>query len=309
MKPISLWFNRHRGLLFALTGAFGINIGIAIMPFLVTGVMADHGWRAAYVGLGAFTFLVGFPAMMLLKNPPAAEAGSVAAPGVGAPDVSLPGLTSREARRRPAFWLLMLSVALGAGSLSAMLTHMVPLLGDRGVPITTAATVFATTALCNASWQIVIGAMLDRSKSPRFAGLFLIVAIIGLGLIGSMTGSAWLIFGAVLIGIGSGTEYGLLPCVIPRYFGVKSFSEIYGTIFGVSILVSGFTPILMGMAFDANGNYSLALIVIAAALICSAVFLFLMPSYGSRWLTGASADETGADREEASQSVTLATAQ
>jgi MFS family permease len=276
MKPISLWFTRHRGLLFALTGAFGINIGIAIMPFLVGAIMSAQGWRMAYIGLGAFTFLVGFPAMLLLRDPPA---GTVAR--VARPEPTLPGLTSREARRLPAFWLLMASVALGAGSLSAMLTHMVPLLTDRGIPLATATSVFATTALCNASWQIVIGMMLDRTNAPRFAGGFLIVAIIGLVLIGSTAGSGWLIVGAVLLGIGSGTEYGLLPCVIPRYFGVRSFSELYGTIFGVSILVSGFTPMLMGLAFDAHGNYNLALVAIAVALLCSGVLLFLMPTYGA----------------------------
>lgn len=285
MKPISLWFTRHLGLLFALTGAFGINIGLAVMPILVATIMADHGWRSTYVALGALTLAVGFPAMMLLRDPPAEKRKAAA------PEATLPGLTSREARRMPAFWLLMLSVALGAGSLSAMLTHMVPLLTDRGIPVPTAAAVFATTALCNASWQIVIGMMLDRTTAPRFAGSFLIVSIVGLILIGSATSSAWLIVGAVLVGIGSGTEYGLLPCVIPRYFGVKSFSELYGTIFGVSILVSGFTPILMGLAFDTNGNYTLALIVIAVVLLCSGGLLFLMPSYGSRWASGASTNE------------------
>ena len=285
MKPISLWFTRHRGLLFALTGAFGINIGIAIMPFLAGNIMAAHGWRMAYVGLGVFTLLVGMPAMMLLKNPPSGTTATAA------PQMPLPGLTSREARRQPAFWLLMLSVALGAGSLSAMLTHMVPLLTDRGIPLATATATFATTALCNASWQIVIGMMLDRTKAPRFTGLFLIVSIIGLALIGSTTDSVWLIAGAVLLGIGSGTEYGLLPCVIPRYFGVRSFSELYGTIFGVSILASGFTPILMGLAFDTHGNYNLALVFIAIALVCSAVLLFLMPSYDSKWLPRTVADE------------------
>jgi MFS family permease len=294
MKPISLWFTRHRGLLFALTGAFGINIGIAIMPFLVGSIIAAHGWRAAYAGLGSFTLLIGFPAMLLLKNPPVG-AIAIAVPEMAAPEMALPGLTSREARRQPVFWLLMFSVAAGAGSLSAMLTHMVPLLTDRGIPVRTATAAFATTALCNASWQIIIGMMLDRTNAPRFAGMFLIVSIIGLAMIGFTTGSAWLMVGAVLLGIGSGTEYGLLPCVIPRYFGVKSFSEIYGTIFGVSILASGFTPILMGLAFDTDGNYNLALVLIAVALVCSAVLIFLMPSYDSRWLPSASADEMMSD--------------
>ena len=285
MKPISLWFTRHRGLFFALTGAFGINIGIAILPFLAGHILQTHGWRAAYVGLGAFTLLVGLPALMLLKNPPPTAMATTALAG------PLPGLTSGEARRQPVFWLLLFSMALGAGSLSAMLTHMVPLLTDRGIPVATATAIFATTAMCNASWQIVIGMLLDRTNAPRFAGIFLLVSILGLSLIGLASSSAWLIVGAVLLGIGSGTEYGLLPCVIPRYFGVKSFSELYGSIFGVSILAAGFTPILMGLAFDTRGNYNSALVLIAVALVCSAVLIFLMPSYDSRWLPRTVADD------------------
>ncbi|WP_174297780.1 MFS transporter [Sphingomonas bacterium] len=290
MKPISLWFPRHQGLLFAVTGAFGINIGIALMPFLAKSLLADHGWRETYVALGALTFLVGFPAMALLRDPALGKAFVLEA------GPALPGLTLREARQHPAFWLLMGSVSLGAGSLSAMLTHMVPLLTDRGVSLNAATSVFATTALCNASWQIVIGAMLDRTGSPRFAGAFLIAAIIGLMLIGFAVGSTWLFVGAVLIGIGSGTEYGLLPCVIPRYFGVRSFSEIYGTIFGVSVLVSGFTPVLMGLAYDMRGNYDLALVLIGGALLCSALLLIVMPSYRPLRLAGRSTDAPGDTR-------------
>ncbi len=285
MKPISLWFTRHRGLLFALTGAFGINIGIAVLPFLVAAIMEDFGWRTAYLGLAAITFAVGFPSMLLLRNPPASIVDSAA------PVVAPSGLSAREARQQPAFWLLMFSVALGAGSLSAMLTHMVPLLTDRGIPVTTATSIFATTALCNASWQIVIGMMLDRTSSPRFAGIFLITAIAGLIFIGSTVSSVSLLVGAVLIGIGSGTEYGLLPCVIPRYFGVKSFGELYGTIFGVSILLSGLTPMLMGLAYDADGNYSFALVMIAGALLCSGILLFLMPAYDPQRFAEASAPD------------------
>ena len=270
-KPIPLWFSRHRGLLFALTSAFGINIGIALLPFMVIDVMRPLGWRAAYVSLGAVTFLVGSPAIVLLRVPRVRKPEAAA--------LGADGLTARQARRLPEFWLLMSAVALGAGSLSAMLTHMVPLLTDRGFPLRQAATVFAVTALCNASWQLVIGIMLDRSRSPRFCGIFLVMAVAGLALVASAHQVEWLLAGAVLIGIGSGTEYGLLPYVIQRYFGGRSFSETYGMIFGVAMFVAGFTPFLMGAAYDHFHNYNVALAVIGIALVCSAIQLGLMPRY------------------------------
>ena len=96
-------------------------------------------------------------------------------------------------------------------------------------------------------------------------------------------------------------------CVIPRYFGVGAFSDIHGTIFGVAVLVSGFTAILMGLAFDSNGNYNLALVLIAAALTCSAGLIGVMPSYGSRGLPGASEGETISVRERPGPSIEPAT--
>ena len=60
--------------------------------------------------------------------------------------------------------------------------------------------------------------------------------------------------------------------------------------------MSGFTPTLMGLAFDSNGNYDLALELIAVALFCSAVLIFFMPKYGSRWLPGVLADERKSPR-------------
>ncbi len=272
-KPISLWFSKHRGLLYAVTTAFGINVGAALMQVVTAALISDHGWRWAYVGIATIILLAGFPALLLLKDPPMALQSSTGAPA------SIEGMSLRDARRTPAFWFLLAGITLGAGSLSATILHIVPILTDRRISLTEATTVFAAMTLFNATWQIFMGMILDRTNTPRIAAVFLAISLAGLFILDRSSNSTTLILGGVLLGIGAGTEYALLPLAVQRYFGAKSFSEIYGVIFGISILMSGFTPILMDLVFDRTGEYRIALIMVGVAISCSAALISRMPTY------------------------------
>ena len=292
-KPISLWFSKHRGLLYAVTTAFGINVGAALMQVVTAALISDHGWRLAYVGIAAIILLAGFPAMMLLKDPPEALQSSTGAPA------PIEGMSLREARHTPAFWLLLTGITLGAGSLSATVLHVVPILTDRQISLTAATTVFAAMTLFNATWQIFMGMILDRTHTPRIAAVFLAISLAGLFIIDRSSNLTTLILGGVLLGIGTGTEYALLPLAVQRYFGAKSFSEIYGLIFGVSILMSGFTPILMDLVFDRTGDYRIALIMVGVAIFCSAALISRMPTYRTTQSRISAIDKTEAEFEPA----------
>ena len=212
-KPISVCFERTRGFFFAISGAFGINVSASIMPALVALLMTRYGWRSAYLGIAAIIFIVGFPALMLLPRQLAAAGDRSAAPA------ALEGMTLRQASRTRVFWLLLSGIAVGAGSLTATVTHIIPILIDRHLSLQLATGVFGAMALCNASWQVVMGWLLDRTRSPKVAGFFLAISLLGLLVLGGATGSTTLLAGGILLGMGTGTEYALLPYAIPRYFG------------------------------------------------------------------------------------------
>jgi MFS family permease len=274
-KPISVCFERTRGFFFAISGAFGINVSASIIPAVVALWMTQYGWRAAYLGIAAVIFVVGFPALLLLPRRLAPAATRSAAPS------ALEGMTLREAARTRSFWLLLGGIAGGAGSLTATVTHIIPILTDRHLSMQLATGVFGAMALCNASWQVVMGWLLDRTSSPKVAGFFLAISLLGLLLLGGATGSTTLLAGGILLGMGTGTEYALLPYAIPRYFGNRHFSAIYGAIYGVTILVSGVAPILMDVVFDATGQYRNALIAMAITISASALVFALLPIYQS----------------------------
>ncbi len=272
-KPISIWFDRYRGFFFAITGAFGINVSASIMPAFVALLMSLYGWRFAYLGIAAVILFVGFPALMLL---PRREAATGASPDASA---ALNGMTLAQAVRTRTFWLLLTGIAAGAGSLTATVTHIIPILTDRRMPLPLAAGVFSAMALCNASWQVIMGWLLDRTRSPKLAGVFLAISLLGLFVLSGATGSTTLIAGGLLLGMGTGTEYALLPYAIPRYFGVRHYSSIYGAIYGITLLVSGLAPLLMDVVFDATGQYRNALIAMGVNILLSSLLFALLPLY------------------------------
>jgi MFS family permease len=75
------------------------------------------------------------------------------------------------------------------------------------------------------------------------------------------------------MGLGLGTEYGVLPYFLSRYFGVRHYGAISGTIYAVIVLAQGLTPFLMDLSFDHTGSYRSSMVVIGAGLIASALLI------------------------------------
>jgi cyanate permease len=68
-----------------------------------------------------------------------------------------------------------------------------------------------------------------------------------------------------MIGLGFGAESDIMPYLTGRYFGLKSFGEIYGWIFGAFAFGAVLGPFLMGWAFDTTGSYQMALLIFIPA--------------------------------------------
>jgi nitrate/nitrite transporter NarK len=84
---------------------------------------------------------------------------------------------------------------------------------------------------------------------------------------------------AVLVGLGQGAEFDILPYAISRYFGLHAFGEIYGYSFAAMTLGGALGPLLMGVSFDATGSYSLALVSFAVASFTAAGLMLGLGPY------------------------------
>jgi MFS family permease len=274
-KVVGGWFDAARGRALGLTAGLGNGAGATVMPIVAGLLMARFGWRGAYQGIGLMVAVIGFPLLWAFLRDPPKPSGAA-----GRGDAGESGLTLAQAARTGTFWVMLSAIALGAGCVTAVFTHVAPILGDRGVSPGLIIGVISTFALVCAAWQIGIGWLLDRSDAPRIAAPFYLAAAIGVVVMMRVSSAPLLLGSGALMGIGLGTEFGALPFFISRYFGLKAYGAISGVMYAVVMLMQGLTPVLMDAVFDAQGRYDPALYVVVAALAAGAALLLTLKPFG-----------------------------
>ncbi len=232
------------------------------------------GWRVGYLALGALVLVVGQAAigLVLRQRQPRAS--------IAAPDPVAAGIPFARA---VATWRFAASLGIagfGAGALNALFTHLVPMALDRGLPATNGAATMAIMALTGSAWQLVFGALLDRSGTPRIMAPVFLLAIVGVVLLAEAPTTLARDIGAVIAGLGLGTEYASIPFLLSRYFGLRAFGAINGVVSGINAVVIGAAPALVDLAYDRTGSYRAGVACAVIALAISACLALALPRFG-----------------------------
>ena len=275
LRVISTWFSKKRGLAIGLSVS-GIGLGYAYVPLLVQTIIDVYGWRAAYYTLSLIVLLVSVPLICLfLKETP--EAMGLLADGeeftesTDKPQISF-GLTSSETIKKQEFWLLMLIFLFIAFNLHGILPHLVPMLTDKGHDASTAAIIASCLGLTVFASRIFIGYLLDIYFAPRVALLFFALSTIGFALFSVSATLSLMFLAAVLVGLSLGAEIDILAYLIGKYFGLRSFGEIYGLLFIGIFIGSALGPPAFGLGFERTGSYS-GILIVAIILNLAALIL------------------------------------
>jgi MFS family permease len=269
-KIIGAAFTARRGMALGLTMT-GIGLSGAIIPPILGGIIAAHGWRAGYYALAvvplAGALLTGLILPRIAGRGPA-PAGTPSA----APDAAAAWLNSKI------FWTLAAAFAAMSLSFAGLLPHFVPMLGDNGLDPVAAGKVAGQIGLAVIASRLVIGWLLDRVFAPRIAIAMCLIAAAGCGAL-LFQGIDAASLTAVALGLALGAELDLMGFLVARYFGLAQFGRIYGWLYGAFVFASGLGPVWVGAVRDATGNYTGTLAVSAAGLIASCVVFLLLPRY------------------------------
>jgi Arabinose efflux permease len=272
-KVIADWFEHNRGTALGMSAGGGNGLGSVILPVLAAVLVQTWGWRLGYLGISAYMIVLALPLLWLLLRDRAGSGHATSA-------IPREGMTLGEAARTPAFWLVLIALAAGAGGTTAVFSHVVPILSDRGFSIATGTAVVSVFALVTSAWQIATGRIMDMIQTPRVAVPMYLMAVVGLALLETGGGMTELIIGGALLGVGLGGQFGALPYFVARYFGTRHFGSVIGAMYSAVIAAQGTTPILLDAVFDAQQSYRPALIGVGGALIAGALLLVLLPRYG-----------------------------
>lgn len=265
----SRWFVARRG--FALGFVIvGTSMGGIVFPLLNTSLNASYGWRTSFQILALVPLaLVPFIALLVRDKPadmgltPLGEATTPA----GTPP--LRGLSYQEALRTPTFWALSVMAFGTFAAIMGIVDHL--FLHLRGLQFAPAE---AARGLSFLFWLGLIGKFLfgylaDVFSPKHVAISNITIMLAGIGMLTTL--SPGLVLASIaLFGFGWGGIYTLIQVLVLGCFGTRAAGRILGTLIMVEALGGGLGPWVMGLMFDARGNYFSAF-AFATALVALAL--------------------------------------
>jgi predicted MFS family arabinose efflux permease len=150
---------------------------------------------------------------------------------------------------------------------------------DRGFQPGSAAFAASLLGISLIVGRVFVGHLMDRFFAPRVALVFLSGLVVGLALFAWGVSGFMVYFCAILVGLAIGAEFDVIAFFISRYFGPRSFGQIYGIMFGVFQFGSAIGPLAMGIGFDRTGSYSQVLWVMSGITIIAILMIAFLGPY------------------------------
>lgn len=162
---------------------------------------------------------------------------------------------------------------------NGVLVHLAPMLSDRGLKAEDAAFIVSILGGSAVAGRLLLGWILDYVEGAGIAMGALLLAGSGIFFLGRAQSFHAAALASLVAGLGMGCEYDLIPYMFKRYFGMKSFSTLYGLSYSVYAVAGGTAPLLLGYVYDATGSYTriLSLFSILAAGVSLA--MLTLPAY------------------------------
>lgn len=303
---VANWFIKRRGTAFGLlrtavaVGAAGV---IAVSWFI-----DEFGWRSAFVGTAAGTFLIGVPTALVMKrrpedygllpdgaNPEVVETGKALSLStaylptdssdseavIKSDDI---GMTAMEALRSSSFWTLSFGFAIRLMVTGAATLHAIPLVEDLGYSKATAATVLGSMGMVSIVGRLGGGILNDAfGTKPVAVGSVCVLAVSCIVIAFAETITSVVLF-VVLYAPSYGCSAATMPAIKGDYFGRRAYGSILGLSGMVQMAGSMLGPVFAAYVFDSFGSYRIAFITFATLLLISAALFSSLkkPRYRER---------------------------
>lgn len=269
-------FSKQRGLALGLT-LTGTGICAMAMPPYIVWLIAEFGWRGAYIGLGLLPLVLALPLVVLWFKPREARSDNVAAASVANPAAW--GLTLGEAVRTFRFWVLLFSILAVYMAVSGISPNLMAKMTDGGFSGADAASVMSLLGAAIIIGRVAIGFLVDRFWAPGVAMVSMLLPVIGCYIFIGEPGLQSARLAALLIGFAAGAELDLMSFLAAKYFGTRHYGKIYSILYATLAFGSATAPFLFGMVFDKTGNYDVGFYAALVMFALSAILVLLLGRY------------------------------
>jgi MFS family permease len=284
-------FEQSRGLAFAVTLS-GASVAATVFPLLATWLIREHGWRTAFMGMGAIWAVLVFPILLLFFRG-ARDQGRGEARGssareqhnepAAAPTRVATGMSLAEGFRSPAFYQLLLASGLFTFTALGIIVHFVPILKDAGADPLAAAGIASLVGVFSVFGRLGTGLLLDRIPGHVVGAAVFVLPIVACALLylyGANPVNQSI--AAAIFGLTVGAEVDVIAYLASQHFGLQNFGVFSGAMIGALALGAAFGPLAAGAAFDQYGSYRQFLVLTMVFMAASSLAMATLsrPRFG-----------------------------
>lgn len=281
------WFTKKRGLALGIsllgTGLFG-----ALAKLFAAYLIENYGWRTAYVGLALLPLLISLPlAYFFFRDTDDPKVQDKVAKMKAEIDYSdlegeanNEGMSLKNALKDYRFWLLAITFIPISFAVGGPIPNFEKILDTKGFTASNAVVIASVVGYSVVIGRLIGGYLIDKFWAPGVTFIIFIIPIIACYIFRLPELSYSMAMVAVaIIGLSAGVEYDVMAFLVSKYFGMKNYSAIYGTLYGFFAIGAGFGPWIFAKSFALTGSYTSIFGYAAIAFIIGAVPLLFLGKY------------------------------
>jgi MFS family permease len=275
------WFFKRRGLALSILAA-GTGIGGVVFAPLIAHLISSHGWRFAFIIMGAITFVIFLIAALMTSRSPeekglkaygAEEVVSHSQKGEGVKRESK--WKERELIRTKAFGLTNAIYFFSIVPNYLVTVHIPSFASDIGFSEEEAALILGLIFGVSIVGRITGGPFAEKIGWGK--AIFVCSAVCAAMLIWlAVTGGSQIYLFAIIYGFFFGCRVPMLPGIVGFLFGTEFLAGLLGIISISGSLGAAVGPSLGGFIFDRTGSYYIAFLAGAFSWALSGIFSLLV---------------------------------
>jgi MFS family permease len=263
----------------------GYPLGEALLPAAVALALVAFGWRTIWLGI-ALCILLMIPVVLRLGRAMESDAHRRRSTAEPAEDAQADGWTRAEVLRDRRFQALLPTLAATPFIITGVFFHQVHLAEAKGWTLAEFAACYPIYAFASTAAALGCGWIIDRIGAARLLPVFLLPLALALALTGSDIGSGsegtalWVAAAFMaLLGTTTGIATVLFGALWAEVYGVCHLGAIRALVVSYMVFATALAPGILGWLLDRGAEPQQLLLWLAgAAALCAAGTLPLLPS-------------------------------